>query len=272
MSLSDTVGGIGCIARDSIQTTGKDVVFLSNSGIRSFARTIVEKSAPLGDLSKNVRNDLVTALASETLANVKSVYSEYEAFYLLTTPSTNRVFCFDTRVQLQDGSFRATTWDSIDPTALLARRNGNVLIGKTGYIGQYTGYEDDGANYRFEYFTNHADLGNQNITSILKKIKAVVIGGSNQYVTVKWGFDFNTNYLSSNVLIPPQGISEYGIAEYGANGSPVANYSNGVALQTLVASASGSGKVVQTGYETNIDGTALSIQKIEIQSKDGKMS
>jgi hypothetical protein len=272
MSLSDTVGGIGCIARDSIQTTGKDVLFLSNSGIRSFARTIVEKSAPLGDLSKNVRNDLVTALASETLANVKSVYSEYEAFYLLTTPSTNRVFCFDTRVQLQDGSFRATTWDSIDPTALLARRNGNVLIGKTGYIGQYTGYEDDGANYRFEYFTNHADLGNQNITSILKKIKAVVIGGSNQYVTVKWGFDFNTNYLSSNVLIPPQGISEYGIAQYGANGSPVANYSNGVALQTLVASASGSGKVVQTGYETNIDGTALSIQKIEIQSKDGKMS
>jgi hypothetical protein len=74
------------------------------------------------------------------------------------------------------------------------------------------------------------------------------------------------------VLIPPQGISEYGIAQYGANGSPVANYSNGVALQTLVASASGSGKVVQTGYETNIDGTALSIQKIEIQSKDGKMS
>ena len=272
ITLHDTVGGIGCIARDSIQNTGKDILFLSNSGIRSFARTIVEKSAPLGDLSKNVRNDLVTALASETLANVKSVYSEYEAFYLLTTPATNRVFCFDTRVQLQDGSFRATTWDSIEPTALLARRNGNVLIGKTGYIGQYTGYQDDGANYRFEYFTNHADLGNQNITSILKKIKAVVIGGSNQYVTVKWGFDFNTNYLSSNVLIPAQGISEYGVAEYGANGSPVANYSNGVALQTLVASASGSGKVVQTGYETNINGTALSIQKIEIQSKDGKMA
>jgi hypothetical protein len=33
MSLSDTVGGIGCIARDSIQSTGKDVLFLSNSGV-----------------------------------------------------------------------------------------------------------------------------------------------------------------------------------------------------------------------------------------------
>jgi hypothetical protein len=266
------VGGIGCIARDSIQTTGKDVLFLSNSGVRSFARTIVEKSAPLGDLSKNVRNDLMTAIASETLANVKSVYSETEAFYLLTTPSINQVFCFDTRGQLQDGSFRATTWDSIEPTSLLARRNGDVLIGKNGYIGKYSTYLDDTSVYRFLYYTNHADLGNQNITSILKKIKAVVIGGTNQYVTVKWGFDFNTSYQSVNTYIPSQGVSEYGIAEYGANGSPVAYYSSGVALQTLVASASGSGKVVQTGYESNINGTALSIQKIEIQSKDGKMS
>ena len=272
MSLSDTVGGIGCIARDSIQTTGKDVLFLSNSGVRSFARTIVEKSAPLGDLSKNVRNDLMTAIAGETLANVKSVYSETEAFYLLTTPSISQVFCFDTRGQLQDGSFRTTTWDSIEPTSLLSRRNGDVLIGKNGYIGKYSTYLDDTSVYRFQYYTNHADLGDQNITSILKKIKAVVIGGTNQYVTIKWGFDFNTSYQSVNTYIPIQGVSEYGVAEYGANGSPVAYYSSGVALQTLVASASGSGKVVQTGYESNINGSALSIQKIEIQSKNGKMS
>jgi hypothetical protein len=49
-------------------------------------------------------------------------------------------------------------------------------------------------------------------------------------------------------------------------------YSDGVALQTLVVSASGSGKVVQTGYESDINGTPLSIQKIEIQAKIGKLS
>jgi hypothetical protein len=43
-------------------------------------------------------------------------------------------------------------------------------------------------------------------------------------------------------------------------------------LQTLTVPASGSGKVVQTGYETDINGTALSIQKIEIQAKNGKVS
>ena len=272
MSLSDTVGGIGCIARDSVQSTGKDILFLSNSGIRSFARTIIEKSAPLGDLSKNVRNDLMGIVAGETLPNIKSVYSEKEAFYLLTLPSVKEVYCFDTRTQLQDGSFRVTNWDSIEPTALLSKRNGDVLIGKNGYIGKYGTYQDHTSLYRMQYYTNHADLGNQNVTSILKRLKAVVIGGTNQFVTMKWGFDFRTNYQSANVLIPAQGISEYGVAEYGANGSPVAQYSEGVALQTLSVNASGSGKIVQTGYELNINGAPLSIQRIEIQSKDGKVS
>lgn len=272
MSLSDTVGGIGCIARDSVQSTGKDVLFLSNSGVRSFARTIIEKSAPLGDLSKNVRSDLMQVVAGETLANIKSVYSESEAFYLLTVPSVKEVYCFDTRVQLQDGSFRVTKWDSIEPTALLSRRNGDLLIGKNGYIGKYSTYQDYTSNYRMMYYTNHADLGNANVTSLLKRLKVVVIGGTNQYVTIKWGFDFLTNYQSANALIPAQGVSEYGVAEYGANASPVAYYSEGVALQTLSVLAGGSGKIVQTGYETNISGSALSIQRIEIQSKDGKIS
>ena len=267
MTLYDTVGGIGCIARDSIQNTGKDVLFLSNSGVRSFARTIVEKSAPLGDLSKNVRSDFMSIVANETKANIKSVYSESEAFYLITLPTVKEVYCFDTRVQLEDGSFRVTTWNLIEPTALLSRRNGDVLIGKNGYVGKYGTYQDHATAYRLQYFTNHADLGNANVTSLLKRLKIVVIGGTNQAVTMKWGFDFTTAYNSANAFIPTQGISEYGIGEY-----DIAQYSDGVALRTLTVQATGSGKIVQTGYEANINGAALSIQRIEIQSKDGKMS
>jgi hypothetical protein len=213
----------------------------------------------------------MNSIANETLANIKSVYSETDAFYLITLPTSKEVYCFDTRTQLQDGSFRVTTWDSIEPTALYARRNGELLIGKTGYIGKYYGTVDDASSFRLQYYTNHADLGNANVTSVLKRLKVIVIGGSNQFLTMKWGFDFSTNYLSANVKIPSQSVSEYGIAEFGANGVPVAQYAGGVALQTLVASASGSGKIVQTGYEADISGYALSIQRIEIQSKDGKI-
>ena len=356
MALSDTVEGIGCIARDSIQTTSTDVLFLSNSGIRSLMRTIQEKSSPERDLSKNIRNDLMTIIAGESLPSVKSVYSERDAFYLLTAPNVGNVFCFDTKAYLPNGAARATTWDSITPTALLSRRDGTMYIGKNGYIGLYDTYQDYQSSYRMLYYTNHADLGDQNQTSILKKLSIVVIGGTNQTVTFKWGFDFKTNYLSDNAIIPSQGESYYNIAEYDnpngqvvtiTNASPAvitsvdgsafvndnnvtlattgtlpsgfstattyyivnaststcnlsatsggsaintssagsgihtlnhtsptvtAKYSDGIALQTLSVSASGSGKVVQTGYETDINGTALSIQKIEIQAKNGKIS
>lgn len=267
MSLSDTVGGIGCLARDSVQTTSSDVIFLSNSGVRSLMRTIQEKSAPERDLSKNVRNDLMDDVALQTLPNIKSVYSEREAFYLLTMPSTQSVYCFDTKVMLQDGSSRVTTWNSIAPTALYALRNGDVYIGKNGYIGLYSGYNDYTSAYRLQYYTNHADLGDVNRTSILKKIVVVVIGGTNQPLIIKWGFDFKTNYLSAIAVIPTQGIDQYNIGEYG-----IAQYSDGIALNTLRVPASGAGKVIQTGYESDINGVQLSIQKIEIQAKNGKLS
>jgi hypothetical protein len=356
MSISDTVGGIGCLARDSVQTTSSDVIFLSNSGVRSLMRTIQEKSAPERDLSKNVRNDLMGDVANQTLSTIKSVYSEREGFYLLTMPYTESVYCFDMKINLQDGSSRVTTWDSITPTALTALRDGSVYIGKNGYIGQYTGYNDYLSSYRMLYYTNHADLGNVNQTSILKKISVVVIGGTSQDVVFKWGFDFKSNYLSALAPIPAQGVAQYGIAEFDnpsgqvvtiTNASPAVitsvdgsifvndnnvtltttgtlpsglstgttyyivnasgatcnlsatsggsaintgsagsgthtlrhslplttnEYSEGVALNTLKVSASGTGKVVQTGYECDINGIQLSIQKIEIQAKNGKLS
>ena len=150
--------------------------------------------------------------------------------------------------------------------------NGDLLIGKTGYVGRYTGQTDNGVSYRMQYYTNHSDLGDQSVTSILKRLLIVVIGGTNQYITMKWGFDFTENYLSQNVQIPTQSIAEYGVAEYGANGVPVAEYANGIALQTLYAQATGAGKIVQTGYEADINSFPLSIQKLEIQAKNGKLT
>jgi hypothetical protein len=265
--LSDTVGSIGCIARDTIQSIGSDVVFLSDSGVRSLMRTIQEKSAPLRDISKNVRFDLNSSLVGESLVNLKSVYSEKEAFYLLVLPAASVVYCFDTKQSLQDGASRVTKWDSIAPKSLKSLRNGDLYIGKNGFIGQYGGYIDDTTTYQFVYYTNNADLGNPNQISILKSISAIVIGGSNQFLTIKWGFDYSGAYQAQNVFIPTQASYEYGVAEYN-----VAEYNAGIAIKTLKANASGAGKIVQTGYEATINSISFSLQKIEIQAKDGKMA
>ena len=266
--LSDSTTGIGCIARDTIQNTGSDVIFLSDTGVRSVLRTIQEKSAPFRDLSKNVRNDLMSAVAGEDAATIKSIYSPFESFYLLTCPVLKTVYCFDLKTVLQDGSSRVTMWDSMEPKSFCYTRGKELLIGKAGYIGEYTGYLDNGNIYRFQYFTNHTDLGAPSVTSELKRLSVVVIGGADQYVTMKWGYDFTGNYYAQNVKIPAQGVAYYGINEYN---TATAIYSAGTSLQTLVAYPTGAGKVIQTGYEADVNGIPLSIQKIEIAAKNGKI-
>lgn len=267
MSLYDTITGIGCIARDSIQNTGTDIIFLSDTGVRSLLRTIQEKSAPLRDISKNVRNDLMGNVASETAKNIKAIYSPFDSFYLLTLPTLGAVYCFDTKATLEDGSARVTTWDSMRPTSFCYTRNKELLIGKAGYIGKYGNYTDNGASYRMMYFTNHADLGTPSVATVLKKLNVVVIGGSNQYLTMKWGYDFTSNYQAQSVQIKTNDVAYFGESEYN-----IAEYSPGTALQTLTAYPTGSGKVIQTGYEADILGTPLSIQKLEIFAKNGKIA
>ena len=270
MSLQDVVTGIGCYARDTIHNTGADLVFLSSTGVRSSARTIQEKSQPLNDLSKNVRNDLIAGIRSETATSIKSVYSPLDGFYALTLPTSKAVYCFDTKAALPDNSLRVTIWDSIQPKSFCKKADGTILIGKEGYLGTYSGYTDNGSAYRFQYFTNHNDLGQPNLTSILKRLKVVVIGGSNQAVIMKWGYDFSANYYSAISKIPVQNnIAEFGLSEYNTS---TAEYSGGIALQTLTNYPTGSGKIVQVGFEADIAGSALSIQKIEIHAKQGKLA
>ena len=266
MVLADSITGIGCIARDSIQNTGSDIIFLSATGLRSVLRTIQEKSAPLRDLSKNVRDEMMSIVQGEPVANIKSVYNPFDGFYLISYPSVNQVYCFDTKAALPDGSARATVWEGIVPRSFTYTSDRRMLMGMRGYIGKYFGYQDNGASYLLQYYTNHVDLGNPNITSIPKKITVYVIGGNNQAVIIKWGYEFNENYQSQTTKIKAQGLSFYNEDLY-----TVAEYADGVLTVPLIVYPNGAGKIYQTGYEADINGAPLSIQKIEIQAKTGKL-
>ena len=266
-ALQDVITGIGCIARDSIAYTGSDIIFLSQTGVRSLQRTIQEKSAPLRELSKNVRNDLLAYLAAETAADIKAVHSPLEAFYLLSLPYAKQVYCFDTKASLQDGSARVTIWNSIEPSSFCAKQDGTLLLGKAGYVGSYTGYLDNAAIYQMQYHTNHTDFGAASVTSILKSLLVTVIGGNGQAMTFKWAYDFTGNFYSQNVTIPTNTIAYYGESEYNYG----FDYSSGQALSVLKAYPTGAGKVVQIGFEAYINGSPLSIQKVEILAKNGKI-
>ena len=59
MALQDTVAGVGCISRDTVQHTGLDVLFLSQTGLKSFGRTIQEKSMPISNLSGTITKVII---------------------------------------------------------------------------------------------------------------------------------------------------------------------------------------------------------------------
>jgi hypothetical protein len=265
LALADFIPNVGCIARDSVQNTGTDIIFLSDSGVRSLQRVIQEKSLPMRDMSKNVRDDLIAAVASETASTIKSVYYDRDAFYLLTLPATKATYCFDMRGALQDGSARVTIWDSLDPKALFVNQSKQLLLGKPGYIGKYFGHLDNAATYRLQYYTNYFDFGSPTALKVLKKIGFVVIGGSGDAVAIKWGFDYKENYNSETKLLDTAVVYEYNIGEYN-----IAEFANGVVLDQFQINAGGNGAVMQLGLEAELNGDPLSIQKIDVYVAQGK--
>lgn len=337
--MTDHIRGIGCIARDSVQNVGTDVVFLSAEGVRTVGRTIQEQSSPIGDVSKNVRDDIVLFTQSEAEYRIKGIYVPTEAFYLLTLPATGYTYCFDMRAQLQDGSRRATLWTQIQPSAFCVRNDNTLLLGQDAYIGKYDGYNDDGSSYRLQYFTNYFDFGNATVESILKKVRLAIIGGSEQVAALKWAFDYNVDYKSVTFQLSKGSLALYNEDEYGLNTTVAGNivaeqsastitvggvhydldfstvntvtypveitvyldddgyyyavqdaeetrtettlyfgvddftaeYSEGIILDNISLNLGGFGAVLQIGIEADVSSNALSIQKIDIFAKNGKL-
>ena len=266
MSLEDAISGIGAVSRDSICETGTDILFLSLSGVLSISRTIQEKSAPIRDISRNVRTDLLTYLRAEDSKPI-AVWDQKEGFYLLHLKDSGRTYCFDSKVMLQDGSARTTTWSGFNPTALFTSLDGVLYLGKAGYLGNYASYLDNTATYRLDYKTTYTDFGTPIISSLLKKIHVIIIGGNDQTITTKWAFDYLTTYSSQQQQTLVSNLAaEYNIGQYSIN-----EYSADVPINMININAGGSGKCVQICVETNINGYALSIQKLEIYTKNGKL-
>lgn len=266
LQLSDVIRGVGCIARDSVQNTGTDLIFLSKSGVRSLARTIQEKSMPMRELSINVRDFLVRDIQNESLSSIKSAYFERDAFYLLNLPSTKQIYCFDMRVALPNGGSRITTWNTFY-YAFCATEARELYLGVKGGIAKYNLYQDNGVGYRMVYFTANTDVGQPSQLKFLKKGNVLIIGNTTQDVVIKYGFDYNTLFQNRVYFgNTSNSVSEYNIAEYN-----IGEYSGGLAILEARVNLGGSGRVVKLGIETIVDGSPISIQKVELFFKSGKV-
>jgi hypothetical protein len=214
MALVEVINGVGCVARDSIVNTGTDIMFLSESGVRGLSRTIQEKSQPMRDISRNVRDTLVDQVARADKDQIKAVYSDHFAFYLLTIPDEKTVWCFDMRAPLENGAARVTRWNNLDHTHWLAF-DGQMFMTNVNGIAEYTGYQDNGDKYSMQYYTNYFDFEMPNIVKIVKNIAATVIGSTGQKFVAKLGTDYEDIYTSYNLTVKQAANFEYNIAGYG---------------------------------------------------------
>lgn len=267
INLVDTIRGVGCVARDSVQKCGEDLVFLSRSGVRSLRRTVQEKSMPMRELSLNIRDELITNIINQPTADIKSVYFERDAFYLLSLPAQRQVVCFDMRVQLENGAARTTYWEGLDFQAYCSTEDNNLLLGAMGGVARYFGYNDNGSTYRMVWFSTSSDIGQPSILKVLKKAKLTVISDAEQDFVFKYGFSYSDDFSSRTIQkTSKQIVSEYNIAEYN-----LGEYSGAAFISQSQVNIGGQGDIVKIGFETEVDGSPVSLQRVDLYFKTGRL-
>jgi hypothetical protein len=264
MTLADTVSGVGCVDRDTVQGTGTDVLFLSQTGLKSFGRTIQEKSMPLSSLSGTITKDIIATLTAET-ESFRSVYHPEENFYLLTFSGEDLTFCFDLRAILDNGSYRATRWPRTGFTSYVRQDNGTLLIGSVHGIGKYSGYQDNSVAYLFKYTSPELSFGDPAKLKFLKKLSPTIFGGENSVISFRWAYNFNTSSSTEEITLTSDDISEYNVAEFN-----IGQFTSGQFLSRPSVNTSGSGGTLSINMESDIDGKEMSLQEINVLALLGK--
>lgn len=275
--LVDTISGIGCIARDSVQNVDGDLWFLSSTGLQSLGRLIQEKSNPLNNLSKNNQDYLAGFVATSAPGEIRAVYSPVDRFYLLSLPQTNSgaesgvALCFDTRGSLEDGSVRLTgTWNWMVPRAPLVRKDKTfitAIYNVIGSVGAYDGFEDDESPYPFEWQSGWIDITQQGYLIIPKRVTGLFFTDTASTVTLSWNFDFRTGSgITRQVTFGGLGQrAEYSIGQWSID-----EFGSVERLREGKVAGAGTGEFIQLGASVSIDGGAFAIQQLELFSKIGR--
>ena len=279
MVLEDVITGVGCISRDSIKATGTDLIFMSNSGVRSLTRTIQEKSMPMRELTLNIKDEVTTGLLYETAPeNIRAGYCEDGAFYIVTLPLNRKMIYIDLRMPLENGSARCSTWsltngdlfscffDDIDGY--------NLIMGVKGGVAKYEGTTDRGDSYDIDYRSTPSDLGGagQIMDKIAKNAVLTIEGAKQQDFVMSYGYDYNRN---PRKIAVDRDLGSGIYAKYSAPTSlyDVSKYSSvGIGIHRIRIPLGGSGESFYFGVNATIKEELMSILKIDIFLKIGKRS
>ena len=287
LALNEVIRGVGCVARDSVQAIADDLVFLSETGLRSLARTTEKDKLPLQDLSLAIKDTLIRNISNST--NVKSVYLENEGIYIMSFVDKNITYVFDFKHATPAQTPRVTTWNfdnDREPASLINTvLYSGLLVGqKDGSIAGYEGYYDtdlawvnSAASYTNSSIT--ADISsiwikvNESLAAaILKKMIFVLEGGSGATLGLQWYKDYSINpSTTTQIVLNP--VTSGVVALWGASTSlyGASKYTPVYGLQEYRTALTGTAKTLKINLNMVSAGYDTSIQELSIISKQGKI-
>ena len=302
LALDEVISGIGCVSRDSVQAIGDDLVFLSETGLRSLARTTEKDKLPLMDLSVNIKDTLIRNIGSST--NVKSVYVENEGIYIMSFVDKNVNYVFDFKHITPNEVPRITTWSfdlDREPASMIdTELYSGLLVGqKDGSIAGYEGYFDtdlawvlSAASYTNAPFTADVSsiwipMGETMSASLLKRMMLILEGGSGATLGIKWYKDFSINSSATTIInLAPtttgtQALWGASSSLYGATTATHTHvaathpsnstYTPVYGLEEYKTALTGSAKHLKLNMAIVSNGYDASIQDLAILHKQGKI-
>jgi hypothetical protein len=297
MQLDEVIRGVGCASRDTVVAVGDDLLFLSDTGLRSLNRTSEVDKLPLTEYSVNVKDTLIRNISQSS--NVKSVYVENEGIYTMSFPDLNITYVFDMKHLTPNKSPRITTWhfdSDREPTSMAYTESKGFLLGqRVGSVATYEGYFDKKYNsggtyttysYTGTFLTTWLDLGDSTLAALLKKLKAVINGGSGTVVGLKWYKDFNvvpSKTLSFQLNPVTTGTTSLFGASSSLYGATTATHTHVAAthpasstyapvygLKEYQLNLTGSAKFLQIEMSAETKGFVASLQTLTLLFKQGK--
>lgn len=272
IAVVDIITGTGTLTQWSIQPVGQtDMLYLSRFGVQNISRVIQERSNPVGNLTKYVRDDLTAQLAQEDLTKVVSTYSPENGFYLLTFVDQGVTWVLDVRRRYIDDDREVvsivTTWD-LAPTSWLTKVNGTLHLGGTWGVGSYGGSDDNGVAFRFTYNSPWLDLGEQvaNRLKMLKRLGSILFVRNNTDIVYKWSVDFNDQFRTITRSVDADAGAEWGTGEWS-----IAEWSGGLTLRIIKIPSRETGQYYRVAIEADVTGQ-FALQQIELFTKIGRIA
>ncbi len=278
IQLQDAISNVGLVERDAICNIGTDVMFCDDTGLRSLARVIQEKSTPIGEPSMNVKREFMDMIQEEEqseaiVRGIKMAYFPSKSLVVCLFRTSGIAYTFSTERPSDTGGAKTTRWTDCCYSAMYFAEDSDIgrpYLAGTNNRGvlRYEGYKGDEA-YSLDFESVALGITQNSIQNVIPKSIIYIVLSPAVPVDSrsKWGFGSYLDY-HYDFRIQPDGTTEWGVAQFGLDefvgGRP------GIWRQKV--NTIGAGEFLRVGLEIEISGSSFAIQEIAVNTAVGRIA